>query len=367
MLIEALKILHEDMGANSDLAHFQPVFSLLGSIREGTRLDHANEIDIAVHFQLFRDHPLQLKNDVDASELIVRGAVDPIMRFLKADRETLDYPKFFCFFMDQVESSLRRVELPLGLSCTIDHRPEDCPVCDELSKAEPTRTHCARCLPAITHTKVGLCLLFTWRDPSGGEAVVLSVDLVPIFPLLRLDRSLEELHEAIFWTLYDKRPPGWREYCQRVAEKDRILTFSNDGGAPPTRDYHYYKVSIKFLNFLSDERSSSACYVVRPGQGVDSDWMVNDEELRETYVHLKALKAHLGLGADVSSFFLKKMVYSASRSYVTNITNIPYNLTYRLRCTVMDTDLKGAFRNSVNLEGWINQVYVGNRGTIPLN
>ncbi len=371
------------MAESGEISRLRPLFSLIGSIREGTRLDHANEIDVAVHFEALE--PLQLRGGTDATRLVASDPSGAMEDFLESDGRTLDYPRFFRHFAASVEASLGRTELPPGLSCQKEWRP--CHECHRANDgtgashcATGPPTHCAGCLPPVTLTKVGLCLLFSWEDPdgSGGQRAVLSADLVPLLPLAWC-HSLEGLHETVFWSLFEKRPTGWREYCHRVAEKDRMLLLRVQppfGGAPgegspeapPGSALHHTAVVVKFLNFGDGDGSAAASYVVRPGQGVDSDWLFENKlNLRETYAHLKALKSHLGL-SDLSSFFLKKMVYHANvHSYGTDVTKVDYTLNYRLMFTVIGTALKGIFKDAVDLPEWRKQIFSGNRDIIPLH
>ena len=46
----------------TSMASFQPKFSLIGSVAEGTRLDKASEIDVTVELSGLEDTPLIIRN-----------------------------------------------------------------------------------------------------------------------------------------------------------------------------------------------------------------------------------------------------------------------------------------------------------------
>ncbi len=205
---------------------------------EGTQIKPANEIDIQVAFKGLRRHPLSLPAGSDAMKLVVPKSCSVLSPYTDRDG-VFNYPLFFHLFLREVKAGLTRIRSRLhpGLSVLDGWTP--CPRCQSWDQEDGTvpLEHCRDCLPAVTHTRVGACLIFEYEERLDRLRTVLTVDLVPVYPLRGNERALD-LYDDVFWTLYSKRPQGWEDYCLGVADKEKILLL--DGVCR--------EIAIKFVN-----------------------------------------------------------------------------------------------------------------------
>ncbi len=158
-------------------------------------------------------------------------------------------------------------------------------------------THCSKCLPAITHTKLGPCLIFSW----GEEEKLLTVDLIPVFPVEKPEKGVLELFDVVIKTLIRKRPENWLKHLKGIIERDRILPESFTRALDAENESNSIDVAMKLLNYGPCDNS-----IIRPGQVMQVEQFQRDEKLKKIYIYTKALKDMLSI--DVKTYVIKKII-----------------------------------------------------------
>ena len=134
--------------------------------------------------------------------------------------------------------------------------------------------HCLNCLPAVTHTKLGVCLIFKYNMMT-----TLTVDLIMVFKVLA--KSTLGLFDKVFKTLIEKQPPNWLPYFNGVIKRDTILPDAfNEQRQTDTEEE--LDIAIKILNYGPDSN-----YIVRPKQELALEDFETFESLKDVYVRIK--------------------------------------------------------------------------------
>ncbi len=235
--LKALQEIEKEMNHPwSHLANLQPRFILVGSIGEGTRLGAFSELDFTVEFRgLNKSARLLLDSNNDATKLNIEGvqAKEKLARF--CNRGFFDFATFLRHFLLAVwlavDAARHRNAFPEEMALN----PEvfnPCPQCFMLTESKYQESiyvpfsHCCQCLPAVTHTKLGACLFLQYKR-EGHEVAVVSVDLVPVFPLRA--ESVQDvlgLFDVVTKTLMTKKIPFWTEYYQVCEVADLEVSFA---------------------------------------------------------------------------------------------------------------------------------------------
>ena len=111
MMAQALAIfvtlLQEEL-QKGPLAAFEPVFELVGSLAEGTRIGLANEQDLAVKFKALRRN-IPFKVDVDDPFALKKASTSPgfMERFFRGT--DFRYHTFMHFFLEAVEKAVDKI------------------------------------------------------------------------------------------------------------------------------------------------------------------------------------------------------------------------------------------------------------------
>ncbi len=115
-------MLLSELTAQGLMKRLEPTFHLIGSIVEGTRLWEANEMDITVQFQAMKERPLTVGED--ATTILLHQDLKEDFKnagMAKDGGNAIYYPQFLHFVLEQLDSSLSRLEergeLPQNLSC----------------------------------------------------------------------------------------------------------------------------------------------------------------------------------------------------------------------------------------------------------
>ncbi len=244
---------------------------------------------------------------------------------------------------------------PEGLSVNMA-RWTPCQSCEGVSAVRrrsiySPQVHCGSCLPSVTHTRLGPCLILGW-DSGSGDVTPLTVDLVPVFPVRVEDgRGMLSLFDAKIETLLRRKPENWCGHFVSTIEKDRILPESflrhlEEAGGSST-----HNVALKILNYGLD----CNC-VIRPAQVLDTKQIRLRRELREVYAHLKALRLLLDVRS-TTSYFMKKIVLSEEvwRQILSPESTLP-TLGESLHHALCHPDLRGKFKGKVDLQKWADDI-----------
>ena len=102
------------------------------------------------------------------------------------------------------------------------HREQDCEDCEEkksqLGVYTPA-THCEECIPVVTHTKQGICVVVK------GHGKNLLMDLIPVLPSPQDAKKepLMKLYKMITTSLLSEKPPGWKKAFMAYFTKDKVI------------------------------------------------------------------------------------------------------------------------------------------------
>lgn len=96
---------------------------------------------------------------------------------------------------------------------------EDCKKKQSLLNVFTPATHCTDCIPVVTHTKQGICVLVKRH----GQTLIM--DLIPVLPSPQDARRepLMDTYRMITTSLMDEKPPGWKKAYMAYFSKDKIV------------------------------------------------------------------------------------------------------------------------------------------------
>ena len=164
----------------STLKHLKPKMTVIGSIAEGTRNGQADEMDININFEGLEGEnafakltsPYQLSFTSNGLAVMEEANLSDLV---KSDK-TLDYSKFLLILVQELRDALLRIEkggnfpdFEFNLSYSVNET--SCQACQKLRamsieelKSEDCSPdekykHCEKCLPAVTLTKRGPCMI----------------------------------------------------------------------------------------------------------------------------------------------------------------------------------------------------------------
>ena len=149
--------------------------------------------------------------------------------------------------------------------------------------------HCKNCLPAVTFTKAGPCVILN------DNGTIVSIDLIPLLPCPEKDPVL--MFNKVTSSLVRGTLPFWLTYLKKFVKSDTLLP--EVLGSPTIPDDGY--ISMKVLHAQSDED----IFILRPGQTLAMK-NLQEPKLKKTYCYLKALKSIMKV--DLTSYSLKKVL-----------------------------------------------------------
>ena len=205
---------------------------------------------------------------------------------------------------------------------------EETPPCDKCVKMEnmftPT-THCLKCLPVVTHTKQGICILVKRMEET------LIMDLIPVLPSPPIETVMKFYRTMVTSHLRD-RPCGWKKAFGSYFTKDKVLPEDMHDLAQKSKK----TVIAKKIVIVKRKTKSIAlvrrtkCHVrrscratnyilvkllnygprpniqIRPTQSVDAISKLTSEHANaRAFQYAKVLKKLLGIEA-VGSYLMKK-------------------------------------------------------------
>lgn len=92
-------------------------------------------------------------------------------------------------------------------------------ICEQCIKKQnvysPT-THCMECIPVVTHTKQGICVLVKRKDK------ILIMDLIPVLPSPPVDNVMN-FYRMVITSLHWERPCGWKKAFNAYFTKDKVI------------------------------------------------------------------------------------------------------------------------------------------------
>ena len=317
----------------------RPEFILIGSVAEGTRIGKASEIDIAVQFKALNDRPFHVEDDpyhliADSDES------HPLKEFLN-DGSKLDYNRVFERYLDEIGECFK-TGLKLPRNITLGSMMANCEECKTLFPK-----HCIDCLPCVTHTKSGACLIVKWKN-----AEILTIDLIPVWPVRT--ENVMQMFNVVTRSLAAEKPVNWLPYLKKLIRKDRVLLEHIMTGINPGSSDLY--TGMKMLN------DSDSQFVLRPAQSLRLEQFKAEPRKKRIYQLLKAVKQHLDI--DVGSYFLKKSVLNAVyASHIGASGDLKDLAKHLLEILSSNEDLKAVYLEKIDVG---RDYLIGREGLIPL-
>lgn len=314
----------------------EPHLVLVGSVIEATRIGSASEIDLQISFQALEDYPFVL-DDSASSLRLAQGS--PLASLFSIRDHEFDFGRLFKALLEEIAkilSSATAEELwnNLGLFKFEPYNP--CEACDKEKKFDhDPHSLCRSCLPTVTHTKRGACLLLRTLDQ-----VILSLDIVPVFPITGKTRV--ELFELVARTLMHQKPRGWVSHLKKFLAKDSMPPDLMK--IDPNQQHQVFHEQIKLFNWVS-----IPAWGIMPAQVMSvSQDLATNVELQEAYRQLKALKVLLDV--KVPSYTLKKVLNIIYEAYKKDQDNLlARNLVF---FSLRHPELRRAFSHQIDFDLW---------------
>ena len=197
-------------------------------------------------------------------------------------------------------------KLPNGIEIGIHNRNfkpcSDCLNERETGNTHNPFTHCQKCIPVVTHTKQGVCVLLK------GHGRVLIMDLIPVLPSPQEDsQPLMEMYSLITTSLLEEKPPGWKKAFMAYFTKDKVLAEEMHKLLEESQeqtDRRRY-ILVKILNYGHEPN-----FQIRATQSIDAIAKLTSEHGDcLSYQYAKALTKLLDI-QDVNSYLTKKAYLS---------------------------------------------------------
>ena len=282
------------------LKEFRPLFELVGSMAEGTRIGIANELDLGMKFQVWREQvPFTIRND--PYSLKRADSSPPIMDKL-FDGNEFKFHKFMELLLHAVEDAVELIfeqkKNPPKLKCittNIDWRHGKTP-CNGQCKSKLVSNNlvqCKECAVVISQTKSGIALQLEWEQlGKDSKNIYCSIDIIPIFQIEKI--SAMDLARLINENmLRDDSPAEWLTFIFKYSKEYKLIKeISQDGSGDIT------SVGIKTMNFLEGRN-----HHIKPAQKFTRD-KFSSPRMKTIYGYIKFLKKARNL--DMSSYWIKK-------------------------------------------------------------
>lgn len=227
------------------------------------------------------------------------------------------YEHFRRFLLDELASTLSRIQLPDGLFIGMqneDFDPENCVDCTRLSRQGVSSifspfTHCLNHIPAVCQTKLGLCLVLKWQTAGmrseGLPPKNVVVDLIEGIPVPVNDTL--SLYSGVLTSLLSEMPVGWEKVIDSHISRDRCVPDDFEGMR--ARDAKFSETSTNYVGVKLLSWGPEPNYHLRPGQTVEVE-QFRDPKIRKAYIILKALIKMLKI--KIEGYMLKKSVLGSS-------------------------------------------------------
>ena len=168
-------------------------------------------------------------------------------------------------------------------------------------------SHCVNCIPVVTHTKQGICLLVKRKGTT------LIMDLIPVLPSPPI-KNVMALYSMITNKLRLEMPPGWKKGFKSYFTKDQVIPedmYDLCRCIPDNKDKGTkINILIKLLTYGPEPN-----YQIRAAQAVNAiSKLTGNKTDRTLYQFIKVLKNLLSV-QDVGSYTIKKIILSPAENY----------------------------------------------------
>ena len=235
------------------------------------------------------------------------------------DQETaiLDYGRLFELLLKETAKAFKTIDnekrLPKDMSIGIhndDFKPcDDCKSAGKAQGAYNPSTHCTNCIPVVTHTRQGVCVLTKRKGKT------LIMDLIPLLPCP--ERKVMWMFSMVTTSLLKEKPLGWNKSLMNYFSKDRVVPEAMHELSQELEPDFNLALAVKLLNY-----GPSQNYQIRPGQAAKSlSSITGDEANRCAYQYAKTLLKLLQI-ENVGSYTVKKIILSCSQDLRGNSTSM---------------------------------------------
>ena len=304
-LVEVLVHLNDYLLRKSRLSKLVPNIYLIGSVHEQTRIGSGNELDANLIFKAFDS-----VNAFESLEAFYFVLSDPGVNLLKAanlsylikdykDQKVLNNSDFQLLILQEITCALKTFA---RFEYTFVPTNEGCHSCQKSRSEDPEAVfkHCSSCLPSVTVTKRGPCLVIKNHKLN----LINTIDLCPVFS----GRNCGTLAamSIVVQELIKQAPPEAMSYLLNFLDSDRILPehFASDD---PTK----VSCGVKLFSYSNEEQH----FVIKPGQILKPVSHFQEyPHLQRVYIILKAIKEIFAL--DIKSFWIKKALLKEDVKYL---------------------------------------------------
>jgi hypothetical protein len=192
-LISFAKCLQAELWKYELIKMLKPIFTLMGSVPEGTRIGLGNDTDIMMEFGGFGKQPPFHVVEDDPFHLYATDDIPTWMEKYLDEKKIFLFYKFMRDLLDIVSACIevifkekRNPENLLRKTTNSEFNGDllKCEDCKKRKDADLTSIfkQCKHCMVTVSQTKIGIGLQFLWKSLMFGEDIIYcSVDLVPTF------------------------------------------------------------------------------------------------------------------------------------------------------------------------------------------
>ena len=323
------------------LGSLKPIFTLMGSVAEGTRLSIANEIDICMEFEGLKSSPFSINLD-DPYHLYKTEYFPGCMKEYFDSKEHFVFQKFKHQLLEAIDCVAMEVlnENPSRLQAYTPNKNYDWEKCKDCSINDDFQ-QCKKCHVMTTQTNVGICLQLAWNHEGfrfsnkkqGKFAVYTSIHLIPVF-------NTEPFYTRSFLKATNKtmldidQTEEWHEYLKEYLSTDEIL-WGLGGG-----DEYVSEAVLKMINCKWDKN-----YMVKAGKNLRYE-RFQSEKSKKVYCVIKVLKQSLGVDT-INNYLLKKILSMPEYHELTEETGDDMEL---LQKVLSSSHLKHHFEKHIDFD-----------------
>ena len=288
----------EDGLQKGALKQLKPYFELVGSMAERTRIGLANEMDLGLHFKVWKENiPFKVRDDPFSLKKAEETCPESMHQFFEGD--VFQYHKFMRNTLIAIDATLRSIFEKRKNPPTIkqitsnqdwDNGETRCKGQCKKNLKELNFQQCLDCAVTVSQTKSGIVLQFLWERKE--KKIFCSIDLIPVFPIQPVTTMflVKLINTAM---LFSDHPRGWLKYLFKYPTDYKII----EELTPKGKD-EIHSVGLKTMNFNEGKN-----HHIKPAQVFTLE-KFRSKEMRDIYSYIKFLKKVLNF--NISSFWVKK-------------------------------------------------------------
>ena len=326
------------------LKKLKPIFTLMGSVAEGTRLNIANEMDICMEFEGLKSSPFKVNQSDPYHVYKTENFPEWMQKYFNLNGCFILH-KFKLELLEAVEYVAEQVlnDNPGNLqsfTLNTEYEWKKCPKCGENANLALPK-QCKRCCLMTSQTKVGICLQLKWthhgfrykNTKQEQFSLYTSIDLVPMFQIMQshIRQFVKATNSAM---LREGHPEEWYDYLKKYLTTDKIL----QGLGSETE-----LVSRVLLKLMNCQKENN--YIVKAGQHLSCE-KFQSERLKNVFCLVKVLKKSLCVDT-IDNYLLKKILAMPEFLKLDQETKYDEELLYKV---LANSHLKHHFEKHIDLE-----------------